>query len=49
MQIELSKNEAWKILDALDSYRKDYALTAPVTKTIESLTKRLKVLLNESK
>ena len=48
MNIELSKNEAWKILDALQAYKKDYALTAPVTKTIEVLTKKLKGLINEN-
>ena len=46
MNIELSKNEAWKILDALQAYKKDYALTAPVTKTIEVLTKKLKDLID---
>jgi len=49
MQIDITKNEAWKIIDALASYKKDYALTAPVIKTIDNLTKKLKEITNESK
>lgn len=49
MQIDINKNEAWKIMDALQSYKKDYALTAPVIKTIDNLTKKLKEITNESK
>lgn len=47
MQIDISKNEAWKILDALKAYKKDYALTAPVNKTIEVLIKKLKEVTDE--
>lgn len=32
--IDITKNEAWKILDALASYKKDYALSGAVVKTI---------------
>lgn len=49
MNIELSKNEAWKIIDAIQAYKRDYALTAPVTKTIDNITKKLKEITNESK
>jgi hypothetical protein len=42
MQIDISKNEAWKILDALASYKKDYALSGVVIKTIDSAIKKLK-------
>ena len=49
MQIDINKNEAWKIMDALQSYKKDYALTAPVIKTIDNLTKKLKSITDESK
>lgn len=48
MNIELSKNEAWKILDALASYKKDYALSGAVVKTIDSTIKKLKVFVNEN-
>lgn len=44
MTIDISKNEAWKILDALQAYKKDYALTGPVVKTIDNLTKKLKLI-----
>ena len=30
--INISKNEAWKLLDAIKSYQKDYALTGPTNK-----------------
>lgn len=46
MQIDINKNEAWKIVDALQSYKKDYALTAPVLKIIDSLIKKLKNITN---
>ncbi len=42
MQIDISKNEAWKILDALASYKKDYALSGAVIKTIDSAIKKLR-------
>lgn len=47
MNIDISKNEAWKILDAIQAYKKDYALTAPVVKTIDGITKKLKEITNE--
>lgn len=47
MQIDISKNEAWKILDALASYKKDYALTGSVTKIIENIERKLKTLIND--
>jgi hypothetical protein len=47
MNIDISKNEAWKILDALKAYQKDYALTAPITKTIDTLIKKLKEITDE--
>jgi hypothetical protein len=47
MNIHITKNEAWKILDALKSYKKDYALSGAVEKTIDSIVIKLKVLINE--
>jgi hypothetical protein len=47
MNIDINKNEAWKIIDAIQAYKKDYALTAPVIKTIENITKKLKEITNE--
>jgi hypothetical protein len=34
------------MLDALDAYKKDYSVGLPVAKTIESLTKKLKKIVN---
>lgn len=48
MQIDISKNEAWKILDALASYKKDYALSGAVVKTIDSAIKKLKDFIDEN-
>jgi hypothetical protein len=45
--IEISKQEAWRMLDALEAYKKDYNVSVPVTKTIESLTKKLKKIVNQ--
>lgn len=42
MQVEISKQEAWKILDAIKSYMKDYTVTGPVHKIFDNLTKKLK-------
>jgi hypothetical protein len=47
MNIDITKNEAWKILDALTAYKKDYALSGVVQKTIDSIVIKLKVLINE--
>jgi hypothetical protein len=48
MQIDLTKNEAWKILDALAYYKKDYALSGAVVKTIDSAIKKLKDFIDEN-
>ncbi len=42
MNIDINKNEAWKMLDALASYKKDYALSGAVVKIIDSAIKKLK-------
>lgn len=47
MQVDINKQEAWKILDAIKSYMKDYTLTGPVQKTFDSITKKLKEVVNE--
>lgn len=49
MQVELSPNEMWKILDAIVAYKKDYAVTAPVTKTLSAVESKLKDCLKHSK
>lgn len=40
--IQVSKQEAWKMLDALDAYKKDYSVSTATDKVIESLCKKLK-------
>jgi hypothetical protein len=42
MQIDISKQEAWKILDAIKAYTKDYTVTGPVNKIFDNITKKLK-------
>ena len=46
-QVDLSKTEAWRILDALQVYKKDYELPESVKKTIRSAEKKLKKIVNE--
>jgi len=46
-QVELTKTEAWRILDALNVYKKDYELTEYVKKTIRNAEKKLKKIVNE--
>lgn len=46
MQIEISKQEAWKLLDAIKSYTKDYVVTAAVQKTLSNITKKLETITN---
>jgi hypothetical protein len=42
MMIEISNNEAWKILDAIEAYKKDYAVNGAVEKTLNGVVKKLK-------
>jgi NH3-dependent NAD+ synthetase len=44
--IEINKQEAWRMLDALEAYKKDYSVSIAVNKVIESLTKKLKKIVN---
>jgi hypothetical protein len=46
VNISISKNEAWKLLDAIKSYQKDYALTGPTNKIFDNLTKKLQSIIN---
>lgn len=47
-QVELTKTEAWRILDALQVYKKDYELPESVKKTIRSAEKKLKKIVNDN-
>lgn len=49
MNIDISKNEAWKILDALASYKKDYALSGAVEKTIDGIIRKLKGFIDDNR
>jgi len=46
MQIEITKQEAWKILDAIETYSKDYAVNGAVSKTFAGVVKKLKKVVN---
>jgi hypothetical protein len=46
VSISISRNEAWKLLDAIKNYQKDYALTAPTNKLFDSLTKKLNSIVS---
>lgn len=48
MNIEITKQEAWKLLDAIEAYKKDYSLTAPVTKMFTNIAKKLKDIVSDS-
>jgi len=47
MEIDITKQEAWKLMDALDAYKKDYTVTKPVVKIFDSITKKLKQVIKE--
>jgi hypothetical protein len=47
MQIEISKQEAWKLMDAIVAYKKDYTVTGSVSKTFDNITKKLKEVVKE--
>jgi hypothetical protein len=49
MQIEINKQEAWRMLDALECYEKDYSVSVAATKTIQQLKKKLKKIVNSEK
>jgi hypothetical protein len=47
MEIDISKQEAWKLLDAIGAYKKDYTVTGPVSKIFDNVTKKLKEIVQE--
>ena len=46
MQIEISKQEAWKIIDAITAYKKDYAVNGSVEKTLNNVVQKLQTIIN---
>lgn len=47
MQVEINKQEAWKLLDAVKAYTKDYTVTGAVEKTFSNISKKLKKVIND--
>ena len=47
MTTEITQQEAWRILDAIITYKDDYELSVPVIKTIKSIEKKMKKIVNE--
>lgn len=45
--INFSKNEMWKIIDAITAYQKDYAVSGAVEKTLNAIKQKLKGELND--
>lgn len=46
--VNLTKTEAWRILDALQVYKKDYELPESAKRTIRSAEKKLKKVVNDN-
>ena len=49
MSVEITQQEAWRILDAIIAYKDDYELSAPVIRTIQSIEKKMKKIVNEDR
>ena len=47
MEIDITKQEAWKLIDAVQAYMKDYTVTGAVHKTFDNITKKLKEVVKE--
>lgn len=45
--IEISKQEAWKIMDAIKAYTSDYTVTGSVSKTFSNIVSKLEKVINE--
>ena len=45
MSVEISQAEAWKILDAIVAYKKDYELSTQVKKTFTNIEKKMKKIV----
>lgn len=46
MNIEITKQEACKILDAIKAYTTDYSVTGSVNKTLSNVTKKLQNIID---
>lgn len=47
MEIDITKQEAWKLMDAISAYMKDYTVTGAVSKTFDNITKKLKEIVKD--
>ena len=45
MSVEITQAEAWKILDAIVAYKKDYELSTQVKKTFTNIEKKMKKIV----
>ena len=46
MQIDITKQEAWKILDAIIAYKQDYELSKPILITFKTIEKKMNNIAN---
>lgn len=47
MKIDLNANEMWKIMDAINAYKKDYAVSGAVERTLNGILIKLKGKIHE--
>jgi sulfur relay (sulfurtransferase) DsrC/TusE family protein len=47
MNVDITKQEAWKIIDAIKAYTKDYSVSGAVEKTFHNITNKLKKVTND--
>ena len=47
MTTEITQQEAWRIWDDMIAYKDDYELSVPVIKTMKSIEKKMKKIVNE--
>lgn len=46
MNIDINKQEAWRILDAIIAYKEDYELSVAVKNTIKNIENKMKKVVN---
>lgn len=47
MNVDISKQEAWKIIDAIKAYTKDYSVSGAVNKTFTNVINKLEKVVND--
>lgn len=47
MNVDISKQEAWKIIDAIKAYTKDYSVSGAVNKTLTNVITKLEKVVND--